>query len=88
MVRDSPGKEDRMTILTVKDVGNGQQTVSYPVNHPDAAKVDTWLENVSPGYVYDLQKVPIGLLESNMCPKCRVIWSEERYDCPICDVIV
>ena len=60
-----------MTILKVKDIGNGQQTVSYPTaGHGDktGADIALMLQNVSPGYVeYILQTG-----ESHVhCSACR-----------------
>lgn len=43
-----------MSVLKVKITGKGKNeklTVSYPKNHPKAARIAKWLEYLSPGYV-------------------------------------
>ena len=36
-------------------------------------------------YRYNHLKVSITVLDNNMCPECRVIWTDPEKPCPICN---
>ena len=64
-----------MTILEVKDLGEGKLQVTYPEDQQKKDDIERWLKNVSPGYVEYL-------LNSNgqdpHCNSCRDFGCENQ----------